>query len=143
MSKTKNVVIDQQNREKQDWVKYLISTNLDQYGFGAYKPGRDCRNVTLHELMAYYYWPGDVRNFFLEMCQHALPDAITFKQKGTKITATMEWKGGKEWITFCPVSEEYAIQQGKIEMRDLEWIDHLRQDRKQGTRTLLNGQTTE
>ena len=122
--------------------KYIISHNLDKDGFGAYIPGRECRNVTLPELSAYYYWPGDVRDFFLDMCSHALPDTITFKAKGIKIEATMTWRNGKEWLSFRPVSEEFAKQEGKIEMNHSDWIDLLRLERKNGTRTLLNGQPT-
>lgn len=122
--------------------KYIISCNIDKDGWGAYVPGQKCRNVSLHELTAYYYWPDVVRMFFLEMCDHGLPDSITFKKDGEKITAKMTWKAGKEWIDFRPVSEEYAKQEGYIEMRDLNWIEHLRADLKNNTRTLLNGQPT-
>ena len=140
MSKTKNQVIDQK-----DWTKYVISHNLDKDGFGAYIPGLGCRNVTLKELSAYYYWPGDVRGFFFDMCQHALPDTVTFKQSlgSVKITAKMTFHGGREWIDFRPVSEDFAKQEGKVEMCHSDWIDLLRSDLKNGTRKLLNGQTTE
>ena len=126
-----------------NYKKYIISHNLDKDGFGAYIPGLQCRNVTLQELAAYYYWPGDVRGFFIDMCSHGLPDTITFKAKGTNITATMTWHDGKEWLSFRPVSEECAKQEGKIEMNHSDWIDNLRRDLKNGARTLLNGQATE
>lgn len=121
--------------------KYIICCNFDKDWWGKYVPGLDCRNVSLHELTAYYYWPGDVMTFFLEICQHGLPDTISFSQDGAKIMAKMTWEKGKRWICFQPVNEEHAKKEGYIEMR-MDWIAHLRQDLKNGTRTLLNGQPT-
>ena len=112
--------------------KYIIETILtDGNGdFGAFVPGRECRNVGIDELKKYYYCPDDVQDLFLQLCRHISPRVFSFCQSESMIIAAIS--DGKDWLRFTQISEQEAKESGLKEFNDSEWFDQLREDKKQG-----------
>ena len=108
--------------------KYIIETNLTGDDFGAFVPGRECRNVGIDELKNYYYWSGDVCGLFLQLCDHISPTIFSFQRESTIIAALC---CGNGWLRFKQITEQEAKESGLKEFNLGKWIDQLREDKKQ------------
>jgi len=112
-------------------MKYIIETNITGDTFGAFVPGRDCRNVGIEEMKGYYYWPGDVWYVFMQLAEHMFPTALTFNNNKKLITASFTDNDGNS-LSFRCISEEEAAASGKQKFIHDKWIEQLRADKKAG-----------
>lgn len=111
-------------------MKYIIETNMTDDTFGAFVPGRECRNVGIDEMKGYYYWPGDVRYMLLTLAEHVLPESMVFNYGQYHITATLTCGSGDHWLRFTRISDTEAKTSGKREFDFMKWIDQLCADKK-------------
>ena len=98
--------------------------------FGAFVPGKDCRNVGIDEMKGYYYWPGEVYYIFLELCNHVMPDLICYNANDTKIIAVMEDRNDDYWLRFKRITDAQAKASGLRQFDHTKWIEQLRDDKK-------------
>lgn len=100
--------------------------------FGAFIPGNGCRNVGIDEMKGYYYWPSDVRWVFMTICDHVLPRMLTYCDSYPNSDILAMLSGYEDWLRFKRISDEEAKASGLKEFNHMQWIDRLREDKKQG-----------